>query len=119
MTSGEHIGDDGLNVWLYPTRRRIAPMCSPDPAFYPLLARLLAPLVGLTHLASLAALTDLVWALLAAQSLRPAELVRALPQLWAAGARQGFRRVRRLLERATFQSQPLTPALRAAPAARR
>lgn len=86
-------------------------MCSPDPAFYPLLARLLAPLVGLTHVASLAAVTDLLWALLAAQSLHPAALVRALPHLEATGARQGFRRVRRLLERAYFQSQALTPAL--------
>jgi hypothetical protein len=114
MTNGEHKGDDASSVWLYPTRRRIAPMCSPDPAFYPLLVRLLVPLVGLGHLASLAALTDLIWALLAAQSLRPAELVRALPQLRAAGARQGFRRVRRLLVRPTCQSQRLTPALLAA-----
>jgi hypothetical protein len=114
MTSGERKGDDAIGVWLPPTRRRIAPMCSPDPAFYPLLARLLAPLVGLPHRASLTAVTDLVWALLAAQSLRPAELVRALPQLRAAGARQGFRRVRRRLERPTCQSQRLTPALVAA-----
>lgn len=114
MTSGEYKGDDALTVWLYPTRRRIAPMCSPDPAFSPLLVRLLVPLVGLGHLASLTALTDLVWALLAAQSLRPAELVRALPQLQAVGARQGFRRVRRLLERPTCQSQRLTPVLVAA-----
>jgi hypothetical protein len=89
-------------------------MCSPDSAFYPLLLRLLAPLVGLGHLASLTALTELVWAVLAAQSLRPADLVRALPQLRAAGARQGFRRVHRLLERTTCQSRRLTPALVAA-----
>jgi hypothetical protein len=80
-------------------------------AFYPLLARPLAPLVGLTHLASLAAVADLVWALLVAQSLRPADLLRALPGLEAAGARQGFRRVRRRLGRAYFRSQALTPAL--------
>jgi len=111
LVDGEHIGDDRSRAWLHPTRGRVAPMCSPDPAFSPLLARVLAPLIGLTHVASLAAVTDLVWALLAAQSLHPADLVRALPHLDAAGARQGFRRVRRLLERAYFRSQALTPAL--------
>ena len=73
-------------------------MCSPAPAFYPLLARLLAPWSGSPISASLTAVTDLVWALLAAQSLHPADLVRALPDLDAARARQGFRRVRRVLD---------------------
>ena len=86
-------------------------MCAPDLSLYPLLLRLVAPLVGVTHAASLTAIAELVWALLVAQSLRPADLVRALPDLEATGARQGFRRVRRLLERAYFTSQVLTPAL--------
>jgi hypothetical protein len=86
-------------------------MCAPELALYPLLVRLLAPLVGLTHAASLTAIAELVWALLVAQSLRPADLLRALPRLEAAGARQGFRRVRRLLDRGYFQSPVLTPAL--------
>ena len=110
VTSGEHPGDDAPRAWLHPTRRRIAPMCSPDPAFSPLLARLLAPLVGRTPVASRTALPDLVWALLAAPSLRPAALVRALPHLRAAGARPAFRRVRRLLARAYGRRHLLTPA---------
>jgi hypothetical protein len=86
-------------------------MCSPDPAFYPLLTRLLYPLVGVAHSASLAALTDLVWALLVGQSLHPAALVRALPHLQTARARQAFRRVRRLLDRPSLTSARLTPLL--------
>jgi hypothetical protein len=78
---------------------------------YPLLVRLVAPLVGLTHTASLTALTELVWALLVAQSLHPAALVRALPTLATSQARQGVRRGRRLLERDYLQSHFLTPAV--------
>lgn len=86
-------------------------MCAPEVSLSPLLLRLVAPLVGVTHAASLTAIADLAWALLVAQSLRPADLLRALPDLEATGARQGFRRVRRLLDRAYVQSQVLTPAL--------
>jgi len=86
-------------------------MCAPELSLYPLLVRLVAPLVGVSHLASLTAIAELVWALLVAQSLHPADLLRALPDLEAAGARQGFRRVRRLLERAYVHRQVLTPAL--------
>jgi len=53
----------------------------------------------------------LVWAVLVAQSLQPAALVRALPDLATAHARQGFRRVRRGLTRAGLTSQALTPRL--------
>ena len=86
-------------------------MCAPELSLYPLLVRLVAPLVGVTHAASLTAIADLVWALLVAQSLHPAALLRALPDLDTARARQAFRRVRRLLDRAYFHSQVLTPAL--------
>jgi hypothetical protein len=86
-------------------------MCAPELTLYPLLVRLLGPLAGVSHAASLTALTDLVWALLVAQSLHPAALVRALPTLATGRARQGFRRVRRLLERDYLQSHLLTPAL--------
>ena len=63
-------------------------MCAPELSLYPLLVRLVAPLVGVSHLASLTAIAELVWALLFAQSLHPADLLRALPDLEAAGARQ-------------------------------
>ena len=86
-------------------------MCAPELALYPLLVRVLGPLVGVAHAASLTAIADLVWALLVAQSLHPADLLRALPTLDTTHARQAFRRVRRLLDRGYFQSQRLTPAL--------
>jgi DNA-binding CsgD family transcriptional regulator len=48
---------------------------------------------------------------LVAQSLRPADLVRALPDLATAHARQGFRRVQRGLTRGCLTSTALTPRL--------
>lgn len=111
MTAGVPTAMMGCAMPLAPARRRTTPMCTPDPAFYPLLARLLVPLTGVVHAASLTALTDLVWAVLLAQALHPADLVRALPALATAQARQGFRRVRRGLERAGLTSHVLTPRL--------
>jgi hypothetical protein len=53
----------------------------PDPAVYPLLAQLLQALLQPVHATSGAAVTALVWAVLCAQSLHPADLARALPDL--------------------------------------
>lgn len=86
-------------------------MCAPEYPVYPLLALLLQSIVGPLHASSHAALTALVWALLAAQSLHPADLARALPALRTAKARQAFRRVRRVLGRAVLRSTLLTPLL--------
>ena len=112
LADGEYSGDARSGAWLPPTGRRLAPLCSPAPAFSPLLARLLAPLVGLPPRARLTAVTDLLWAVLAAQSRPPAALVRALPHPHASGARQGVRRGRRLVEWADVQRQARTPALK-------
>ena len=86
-------------------------MCAPEAAVYPLVAGLVHAVLGARHAATLAAVTPLVWALLAGQSLRGAALARALPDLAAAGARQAQRRVRRALGRAALSGWSLTPAL--------
>ena len=54
-------------------------MCAPDASLYTLLPAVLSALLGPIHGASLQAVADLVGALLAAQSLHPADLARALP----------------------------------------
>ena len=75
-------------------------MCTSDGSLYPLLQALLAAIFGPSlHVARLGALTDLVWALWAVQSLHPADLARGLPALETARARQAQRRVRRMLKR--------------------
>jgi hypothetical protein len=87
-------------------------MCTPDVALYPLVQDLLAVLLGSSvSLARLTSLTDLVWALLASQSLHPADLARSLPHLETARARQAQRRVRRILCRPCLSSEKLTPLL--------
>ena len=83
----------------------------PDPAVYPLLAQLLPALLQPAHVTSGAAVTALVWAVLCAQSLHPAALARALPDLTTARARQALRRVRRGLRRSSLSSAALTPVL--------
>jgi hypothetical protein len=83
----------------------------PDPAGYALLVRFLQAVLQPTHATSCAALTALVWAVLCAQSLHPADLVRALPDLTTPHARQAFRRVRRGLQRTCLTSPQLTPLL--------
>src|SRR5262249_43566105 len=60
---------------------------------------------------TLAALTDLVGALLRSQSLHPADLARALPTLRTARARQALRRVQRIVGRAAQQHGRWTPWL--------
>jgi hypothetical protein len=55
-----------------------------------------------------------VWAVLASQSVRTADVARALGNERAAGARQAMRRVRRALGRASLSSATLTPGLIAA-----
>lgn len=90
---------------------RIAPVCTPDMTFYPIVSSLLGILLGPTHAASLRAINALVWALLMCQSLHVADLGRAVPDLKAAGARQSMRRVRRVLDRHPLMSAHLTPFL--------
>lgn len=85
-----------------------------DPAVYGLVSQVLQAILRPTHATSFAAVSALVWAVLVAQSLHPAALVRALPDLATAHARQGFRRVRRGLRRAGLTSQGLTPRLASA-----
>jgi hypothetical protein len=86
-------------------------MCTPDVRLCPLFTALLHSLVGHLHGHTLAAVADLVWALLLSQSLHPADLARALPQLQTGHARQALRRVHRLLDRAVLRSHFLTPLL--------
>ena len=83
----------------------------PDPAVYALLVRFLQALLQPPHATSFAAVSALVWAVLCAQSLHPADLVRALPDLATPQARQAFRRVRRGLKRTCLTSHYLTPLL--------
>src|SRR5215210_558892 len=96
---------------LVPAGRRMIAMGVPDPAVYTLLVRVLQALLQPSHATSFAAVSALVWAVLCAQSLHPADLVRALPDLTTPHARQAFRRVRRGLKRACFTSRYLTPLL--------
>ena len=96
---------------LAPAGGRMVIVGVPDPAVYPLLAQLLQALLQPAHATSGAAVTALVWAVLCAQSLHPADLARALPDLATARARQAFRRVRRGLRRASLSSAALTPVL--------
>jgi len=86
-------------------------MLIPDATLYPILVNLLGILMGPTHATGLQAISALVWALLVSQSLHPADLARALPDLRAAGARQAMRRVRRALDRTWLMSKWLTPHL--------
>ena len=89
-------------------------MCTSDLALYPLLGAVIGSLLGPLHAARLVAATDLVWALLAVQSLHPADLARGLPGLQTARASQAQRRVRRGLARPWLGSKHLTPLLIAA-----
>ena len=66
---------------LVPAGRRMIAMGVPDPAVYTLLVRFLQAVLQPTHATSFAAVSALVWAVLCAQSLHPADLVRALPDL--------------------------------------
>ena len=85
-----------------------------DPAVYALISQVLQAVLRPPHATGFAALSALVWAVLVAQSLHPADLVRALPALATAHARQGFRRVQRGLRRTCLTSDALTPSLVAA-----
>jgi hypothetical protein len=85
-----------------------------DPAVYALVSQVLQAVLRPPHATGFAALSALVWAVLVAQSLHPADLVRALPDLATAHARQGFRRVQRGLRRTGLTSAALTPHLVAA-----
>jgi hypothetical protein len=89
-------------------------MCGPAATSYPLVADLVQLLLPGLHAASRQTLTALVWALLRAQSLHPADLARALPDLQTSRARQAMRRVRRTLGRDWLGSPALTPRLLAA-----
>jgi hypothetical protein len=86
-------------------------MSAPDPQLCALIAALLHAVLGPVRAPSLKSVSDLVWALLAAQSIHPADLARALPELETKRARQAMRRVRRTLGRRLLQSVALTPRL--------
>jgi hypothetical protein len=86
-------------------------MCPPDLRLCPLFTTLLHALLGHVHQHTLHAVADLVWALLLSQSLHPADLARALPELKTPCARQALRRVQRVLGCPLLQSQFLTPLL--------
>ena len=85
-----------------------------DPAVYLLVGQVLQAILRPTHATGFATLSALVWAGRCAQSLHPAELVRGLPELPTAHARQGVRRVQRGLTRTCLTSAALTPHLVAA-----
>jgi len=86
-------------------------MRAPALPLYILLLSLLHSLLAPIHLASLQAIACLVFALLACQSLHPADLCRGFPCLLSARSRQGFKRVRRALHRPQLGSAWLTPLL--------
>jgi hypothetical protein len=86
-------------------------MLTPALALYPLFAVALCGLLGPGRVTSQAAAAELVWALLMAQSLHPADLARALPYLRTGKARQAMRRVRRLVRGKLVRSEWLTPRL--------
>lgn len=86
-------------------------MVAPQWPVYALLFGVVALLVGARSSTTHTAVTALVWALLLAQSLHPADLARALPGLQTRHARQAERRVRRILSRPVVHSVSLTPRL--------
>ncbi len=86
-------------------------MCVPDLTLYPSLLQLLQVFFGHLHSSSLESVAQLVWALLACQSLHSADLARALPDLETSHARQAFRRVGRIIQRAPLTGERLTPLL--------
>lgn len=90
---------------------RIATVCTPDIGLYPLVGGVVSLLMGNTHSASVSAISSAVWALLASQSLHVADLARALPELRAKGARQGMRRMRRVLGRESLSGKALSGLL--------
>lgn len=85
-----------------------------DPAVYLLVGQVLQAVLRPPHATGFATRSALVWAVLCAQSLHPAELVRALPALATAHARQGFRRVQRGRTRPCLTSAARPPHLVAA-----
>lgn len=86
-------------------------MCHPAAEWYHLVGAIVTLALGTTHRSALTALVSGVVALLGAQSLHPAELARALPDLQTSRARQALRRVRRLVQRRWLGSVSLTPGL--------
>lgn len=86
-------------------------MNAPDMTLYHLTSLMLYQALAGMHAASLRAVADLVWALISAQSLHPADLARALANLRTSHARQAMRRVRRIISRPWLSSQCLTPIL--------
>lgn len=86
-------------------------MGAPDRRVCHLLTDVLQSVLGRVRRRSLGAVAEVVWALLAAQSLHPADLGRALPDLQTSRARQALRRVRRAVGRPLLRSRCLTPWL--------
>jgi hypothetical protein len=92
-------------------RTRIVTVCTPDTGLYAVVGGVVGSLLVGGHAASVRAVTGVMWALLLSQSLHVADLARALPDLSAMGARQGMRRVRRVLGRSTLSGEVLGPLL--------
>ncbi len=86
-------------------------MCHPGAEWYQVAVALIALTLGTSHRTAVQAIGSGVLALLGAQSLHPAALARALPDLQTSRGRQALRRVRRLVQRAWLGSGSLTPGL--------
>jgi hypothetical protein len=83
----------------------------PAATLYPLVQVWLQSLAVTSHATATTALAQLVTAALVAQSLTPAELMRALPSPRPVPARQRYKRVRRALDRPWLTPASLTPVL--------
>lgn len=96
---------------LAPAPRRMTAMCASQVALSAMFPLLLQSILGAVPAQSLASVAALVWALLLGQSLHVADLNRNLPDAHSAKARQGMKRVRRLLRHWRLQSRFITPLL--------
>jgi hypothetical protein len=85
-------------------------MRSPDP-LYPAVLAWLTALGGPVHRTARQAVAQVVTALLAAQSLHPADLLRVLSGPTTVPARQRFKRLARALDRPWLTPARLTPSL--------
>ena len=92
------------------TALRGVPMLAPDP-LYPAVLALLQALGVAPRATAVAALAELVRALLRAQSVRPADLMRSVASRSGVPARQRYKRVARALGRPWLSPAWLTPRL--------
>jgi hypothetical protein len=78
---------------------------------YPAIVGWLQVVGVVPHASALASMAEMVTALLVGQSLRPSQVMRALPSPARVGARHRYRRVRRVLRRGRLSSGQVTPVL--------